>query len=93
MDDATNSTIVGNYIGTDFSGNIDLGNTNSGIKIDDDGTTPANALIGGTAAGAGNVISGNEDRGINNNANNVVIQGNYIGTNAAEGIDHQYLRR
>ena len=42
------------------------------------------ATIGGTAAGARNVISGNTGNGINiNDGDNNTIQGNYIGLNAA----------
>ena len=82
LDEAINTLIVGNYIGTDFDGSGGVGNTNNGIDIDEDGVTPAGTIIGGTAAGARNVISGNTGRGIALNAGNVVIQGNYIGTNA-----------
>ncbi len=47
--------IQGNYIGTNAAGTAALPNTQSGIEIDDtDGVT-----IGGTTAGAGNLISGN----------------------------------
>jgi len=45
--------IIGNHIGTDLSGTVDLGNSN-GIMI-----TTANNYIGGTNPGAGNLISGN----------------------------------
>ncbi|MDA1053413.1 MAG: Ig-like domain-containing protein [Planctomycetota bacterium] len=73
--------ITGNYIGTDVTGTLDLGNTGAGIYLSGaDGTT-----IGGTAAGEGNVISGNDNNGvfIFNSAMNIVIQGNIIGLDAA----------
>lgn len=77
----SSSAIVGNYIGTDVSGTVDLGNSGNGITINaSDGNT-----IGGTTALDRNVISGNNSHGIslqNNSANNTII-GNYIGTNAA----------
>ena len=47
------NAIIGNHIGTDLSGTIDLGNSN-GIII-----TDVNNYIGGTMATAGNIISGN----------------------------------
>ena len=74
------NTIEGNYIGTDLTGTIDLGN-NEGVVIDlGDFNT-----IGGTAPGAGNVISGNDANGIristvSASANEVL--GNLIGTQA-----------
>jgi parallel beta-helix repeat protein len=73
------STIQGNYIGVDVTGNVDLGNNYSGIQIDSN-----NNIIGGTAAGAGNVISGNSDHGIYlYDTTGNAIQGNIIGLNAA----------
>jgi hypothetical protein len=42
-------------------------------------------LIGGTAAGAGNVISGNGFAGINMVLGSMIVQGNLIGTNSAGG--------
>lgn len=74
-------TIQGNYIGTNAAGTADLGNGHWGIYLDDTGV----ATIGGTTAGAGNVISGNNNGGIyavNAGAGYVTIQGNIIGLNA-----------
>ena len=75
-----NNLILGNYIGTDKNGTADLGNGGKGIHFFNGADTNT---IGGVAAGAGNVISGNagagiyfEDAGTDNN----VIQGNFIGT-------------
>ena len=90
---ATTTLVQGNYIGTNLSGTGALGNTNSGIAIG----FSANNTIGGTAAGAGNVISGNST-GIFMSALSTtgnVVQGNRIGTiadgtaalgNASNGI-------
>jgi titin len=70
--------VEGNFIGTDATGKTAVGNGYSGVAISN---APAN-LIGGAAGGAGNVISGNGDSGINlgGNTSGTVIQGNYIGT-------------
>lgn len=73
--DAT--VILGNYIGTDAAGTAGIGNT-TGIRLND-----SPATIGGTTAGAGNVISGNIglDTGISvDDSSGTVIQGNFIGT-------------
>ncbi|MCA9125378.1 MAG: hypothetical protein KDB11_34655, partial [Planctomycetales bacterium] len=51
----TNSTIVGNYIGTDVGGTVDLGNTGTGITVNGGSLN----IIGGTTAAERNVISGN----------------------------------
>ncbi|MCA9215240.1 MAG: DUF4347 domain-containing protein, partial [Planctomycetales bacterium] len=79
---ASNNTIVGNYIGTDATGNIDQGNGSHGISINNNSN---NNTIGGTVANERNVISGNNSSGININngsSGNTVI-GNIIGLNAA----------
>jgi CSLREA domain-containing protein len=81
--DDTGTLVQGNYIGTDAAGTADRGNTLNGIHIDD-GT--AATTIGGTAAGARNVISGNGAAGIfidGSGTESNVIQGNYIGVNAS----------
>src|SRR5262249_45226714 len=70
--------------GTDVNGTADLGNTNQGIVIF--GTSSTNTVVGGTAAGAGNVISGNDGTGLlfgGAGTNGTLVQGNKIGTNAA----------
>ena len=80
------NVIQGNYIGTDASGNLALG-FDSGIAIFN--STDDN-LIGGTAPGAGNVISGNgfgfSIEGFNAGAEGPptgnILQGNLIGVGA-----------
>ncbi|MCP3995380.1 MAG: DUF4347 domain-containing protein, partial [bacterium] len=76
------NTIEGNYIGTDVTGMLDLGNTTFGINV----TTGAeNNTIGGTTAAQRNVISGNDSLGINlygASTTGNVVQGNYIGVSA-----------
>ncbi|MDO8955221.1 MAG: cadherin-like domain-containing protein [Gammaproteobacteria bacterium] len=74
------TTVQGNYIGTNATGSVDLGNTEYGLYVDDSGTV----IIGGTAAGAGNVVSGNNGGGIYvGNTGGATIQGNIVGLNAA----------
>ena len=69
----------GNYIGTDASGTLALGNVNDGVHLEQATTN----FIGGSTAGAGNLISANGVDGIFlTNASWNVIQGNFIGTKA-----------
>jgi hypothetical protein len=75
--------IVGNRIGTNAAGTAALGNAQRGVEMAL-GTT--RNTVGGTSAGAGNLISGNTWEGIalfDSGTSNHVIQGNRIGTNAA----------
>lgn len=79
----TGNIIEGNYIGTDISGAAALGN-GDGIHIQGADTT----TIGGTAAGAGNLISGN-NKGImviNGGTGNTFSE-NQIYSNSGLGID------
>jgi hypothetical protein len=78
---ASDATIEGNYIGTDATGTESLGTYNNGITL----SYATNITIGGTAAGAGNLISGSYGWGIsayNYAPGSNVIQGNLIGTDA-----------
>ena len=77
---ATGNVVRGNYIGTDVTGTVDLGNTVDGLQINSSAT---GNTIGGSNAGAGNVISGNNNIGIKIVTSGNTIQGNHIGTNAA----------
>jgi Calx-beta domain len=75
---ATGNLIQGNRIGTDVTGILALGN-DSGVVLQD---APDN-LLGGTVAGAGNVIAGNLNDGVlifGNHATGNLVQGNWIGT-------------
>ncbi len=79
---ADNNTIQGNYIGTNAAGTAAVGNGSAGIWIADGAANQ----IGGTAAGAGNLVSGNGAQGIvigGANATGNIVEGNYVGTNAA----------
>ena len=72
--------IESSYIGTDFTGSTPLGNGGAGIALT--GGAGHNT-IGGTIAGAGNVISANAGDGIDDiEASSNLIAGNWIGTTA-----------
>ena len=60
LDGSSNSTILGNYIGTDASGTLALPNTNGVYLLDNANSN----IIGGATAGSGNVISGNTNAGV-----------------------------
>ena len=79
---AFSNVVAGNFIGVDVSGAGQLGNEYSGVDLDN---APRN-LIGGTEAGAGNVISANLMSGIflsSVGAAFNTIQGNFIGTDVS----------
>jgi CSLREA domain-containing protein len=79
---ASDSIVQGNFVGTDVTGNDPIsngGNLYAGISTQAVGTT-----IGGTVPAARNVVSGNVGAEVAvDNAANTIVQGNYIGTNAA----------
>lgn len=74
------NVIQGNYIGTDLNGTRAVANR-LGVRVNSEGDRPG--AIGGTAAGAGNLISGN-DLGLlfNGLSSATAVHGNYIGTDA-----------
>ncbi len=77
----SSNRVSGNYIGTNPAGTAVIANGSPGVEIFSSAT--ANT-IGGTAPGAGNVISGNGSRNITiTGANSNVVAGNFIGLNAA----------
>jgi T5SS/PEP-CTERM-associated repeat protein len=76
---ATNNIIQGNYIGTDRNGTTAIPNTDRAVVIN---MAASSNTIGGAVAGAGNLISGNLNRGITLDGANNVVQGNRIGTDA-----------
>lgn len=78
---APSNTVQGNYIGTDAGGALARPNAQRGIFLSGGGAT--GNMIGGAAAGAGNLISGNGTEGIRINAAMNTVAGNRIGTNAA----------
>ncbi len=81
-DGTSNNVVQGNYIGTNAAGTAALGNS-QGVQI---ALGASLNTIGGTTAGARNLISGNRNEGVEltdaGTVNNLVL-GNYIGTDAA----------
>ncbi len=87
IDGAIGTLVVGNYIGTDATGTVAIGNGGDGVAIQ---FGAVNSTVGGTTAAERNVIAGNGSNSANGLANvrirqtgttsNVVL-GNYIGTN------------
>jgi hypothetical protein len=74
--------IEGNVIGTDVTGTVPLGNGSYGV-----GLAGLSNTIGGSAAGAGNVIAANASGGISiDEGNGSVIEGNWIGTDTSGTI-------
>lgn len=79
---ASGNIIQGNLIGVNSSGTSALPNSDDGIDI----SAVINTQIGGTAAAARNIISGNLGNGIRlyaGDSNGTLVQGNLIGTNAS----------
>ena len=78
---ADDNSIEGNFIGLDANGQALAGATGAGILFDvlTNGDTTGNT-IGGTSAGARNVISGNIDGLLMAGDNGNLVEGNYIGT-------------
>jgi CSLREA domain-containing protein len=77
----TGTRIQGNFIGTDPSGTVDLGNRQDGVSVIAEDST-----IGGTTPAGRNVISGNQLSGVSFPASfdgvgsGSRVMGNYIGT-------------
>jgi hypothetical protein len=78
---ASGNLVQGNYIGVNASGTAALPNETGVIIFNN----APNNTIGGTTSSARNVISGNRMNGIQieNNSDANVVQGNFVGTNAA----------
>src|SRR5262249_6417956 len=76
---ATAILIQGNYIGTDLGGASSIASQQTGVAV----SNTAGLVVGGTVAGAGNVISGNTVNGISTSGGSkITVAGNRIGTNA-----------
>ena len=80
---ATGNVVSGNFIGSNVSGTARIPNGVAGVAVIGGAS---NNTIGGTTAGAGNLISGNAGPGVSINragTNGNTVAGNLIGTNAA----------
>ena len=78
---STGNRVQGNYVGTNVTGTGDLGNQSNGMIV----VNGTGHVIGGTVAGAGNVVSGNNSPGIAlgfSDPAGILVQGNFIGTNS-----------
>jgi hypothetical protein len=74
---AARNLVQGNYIGTDVTGTVPLGNSLVGVEIFYESS---DNTIGGTTAGARNIISGNIVGVTIGDATMTLVQGNFIGT-------------
>jgi uncharacterized repeat protein (TIGR01451 family) len=77
---SSSTVVLGNYIGTDYTGTVALGN-DEGVLV-----TSTNCEVGGIAPGEGNLISGNAANGLRilgSGASSVEIYGNLIGTDVS----------
>ena len=79
---SNNNIVQGNFIGTDVTGTAARGNSLIGVMVSNGSS---NTLIGGSTAGAGNLISGNLQSGIyvSQAGTGNKIQGNRIGTDVS----------
>ena len=80
------NAILGNYIGTDFTGTMALGNGINGVSIE----SGASASRIGGGSGEGNVISGNGQDGIHiqgTGTDGNAVLGNLIGTDRTGSAD------
>ena len=76
---ATNNVVSNNHIGTDADAGEDLGNSESGVLVAD---APGNTIGGSSADGTLNIISGNDEHGVEVlgiDANDAKVVGNLIG--------------
>jgi hypothetical protein len=90
---STGNLVQGNYIGTNVSANASVANTRNGIFISE---SASGNTVGGTVAGARNIISGNRINTVVSHVHGItmgfsatgnLVQGNYIGTDAS-GTTH-----
>ncbi len=81
--------IQGNFVGTNATGSEAIPNANGIAAAQSD-----EAKIGGSAAGEGNIISGNLQDGIRlGNCRSYVVQGNLIGTDSSASLPIPNLGR
>ena len=80
--DVHNITVQGNFIGTDVTGTLSVGNADGGIQLRSNDN-----LIGGSNVEDRNIISGNDGRGVvfytSGTISNNTVENNYIGVDAS----------
>jgi hypothetical protein len=95
LHDADDNQVAMNFIGTDVTGTVDLGNSGNGILVTDgaernliggsatDGNDPTNDVF--ARPPQGNLISGNDANGVlvTGKAAQTTLSGNFIGTNVS----------
>lgn len=81
---AWGTIILGNFIGTDATGTVAIGNGDDGISVM---AGAYNNIIGGSTAAARNIISGNGATGLYIEGSGTIVQGNYIGTDVTGTLD------
>jgi hypothetical protein len=79
IEGASGNAVLGNFVGTDATGMLDRGNQWAGVYL---WSNTANNTVGGTVAGARNIVAGNGWYGVRIEAggNGNTVLGNYIGT-------------
>jgi hypothetical protein len=83
METVTNCTIQGNYVGLDKSGEVALSVGNAVVLEGTQFGLTKGCLVGGSIAGAGNVIGGATMAGITITKDTEdIVQGNLVGTDA-----------
>ncbi|MDZ4811844.1 MAG: hypothetical protein SGI99_04425 [Pseudomonadota bacterium] len=83
----TNGTrIRGNFIGTDVTGSLAVGNGNFGIELSQGSGASQPALMGGTLAGEGNLIAFNNKQGVATRNIRGSVLGNRFFDNGQLGI-------
>ncbi|MFQ5638287.1 MAG: hypothetical protein ACE5IR_09885, partial [bacterium] len=75
--------IIGNYIGADVTGTVALGNKWDGISLQ----VGDENIVGGLQPGEGNLVCGNQVRGIIIMSNKNQVIGNYIGTDSSGALN------
>ena len=85
---STGNQVQGNFIGTDITGTVDLGNSRTGVVVSQGSSIN---IIGGTTAEARNIISGNDVRGVSiisiGLSTGNLVRGNFIGTDVTGTVD------
>jgi hypothetical protein len=83
-DGSAEAVIEGNYIGTDVTGTMAVGNSTGIRTFNTDSPIGSDGTVGGTLPGAANVISGNTGQGLlMTGGSGTVVEGNLIGTDAS----------
>jgi hypothetical protein len=80
---APGNLVEGNFIGTDATGTIALGNSEDGVSI----YNGLGNTIGGTGVGTANVISDNEESGVElDESSDILVEGDFITANGGAGV-------